>query len=94
MAVLEGHLSNVVALDVYPPPSTIPDWLQYTPVGSVFLWFCNEGNALVTLHTGEVQGSIPCAPTIKAHDLLGFLIPSQSFDRQYRAERYDLPIYA
>src|SRR5262249_49616327 len=40
-----------------------------------------------SLHTGEVQGSIPCAPTIKSLVLLGFWHASETATVQPDAEQ-------
>jgi hypothetical protein len=40
-----------------------------------------------SLHTGEVQGSIPCAPTIKTPCLLGFSHSRNFLSPQHHAER-------
>jgi hypothetical protein len=40
-----------------------------------------------SLHTGEVQGSIPCAPTIKRPGLLGFSNHPEKSNRQLDTER-------
>jgi len=41
-----------------------------------------------SLHTGEVQGSIPCASTRKTLIFQGFSLKLQTLTRQVSAERY------
>jgi hypothetical protein len=70
---------------LWPRMATSPNKAR---ASSILLWLRLVGYGLpIAVHTGEVQGSIPCAPTMKGPINKGFSQSTKTPNRQINTER-------